>query len=387
MNTNLNNGSLRRGIRSLLALLLAAAAPACAAAPAEEAGEEARDEPIEASGEALLGRDASGWAFHDGTRLLSSRSFNSSGGANRLASSGVGVYTITFDGLGGSGGNVQVNSTGGEGQRCKVSSWRTVETDLQVHIRCHTAAGVATSSPFVVSYARFAGGTAVSDAGAYVLMDRPGGGALSSAFQWGAPAAVARLGAGRYTITLSGQERGGVALVTAYGTGAEYCKAQGMLGLFGDTHIDVGCFGQGGAPADTRFSLRYIREPREAPYGSGGYALADQPTTTDYTPALQSHRITSECNDKVGTLAAHRISPGRYQITYPDMGGLTGVPGGAALATAFGAGSAYCNVVGWEFPAVDRDAIRVGIRCFDASGALVDAAFSQAYFSMLYHIC
>ncbi|WP_437565453.1 hypothetical protein [Sorangium sp. So ce542] len=384
MITNLNNGSLRRGFRSLLALLLAAAAPACVAAPVEEP----TDESIDASDEALRSGDASGWAFFDGTRLLSARSFNSSGGANHVALSGVGVYTVTFDDLGGSGGNVQVNSTGGEGQRCKVSSWQTVDTALKVHIRCHTAAGAATSSPFVVSYARLAGGTAVSSAGAYLLMNRPTGGALSSEHQWGAPASVTRTSAGRYTITLAGN--GSVkssVLVTAVGSGPEYCKPLTWSSLFGNTNIDVLCFGQGGAPADTSFSLRYLREPREAPYESGGYVVANEPTTADYTPANQYHLITSECNDRSETVAVHRISPGRYQITYPEMGGLSGLARGAALATAVGAGSDYCNVVGWEHPSADPDAIRVGVRCFNASGLLVDTRFSQAYFSELYHIC
>ncbi|WP_437963464.1 hypothetical protein WMF04_27475 [Sorangium sp. So ce260] len=384
MNTNLNNGSLRHGLRSLLALLLAAAAPACVAAPVEEPNEDT----IDSSQEALRSSDASGWAFFDGAKLLSARSFNSSAGANHVALSGVGVYTVTFDGLGGSGGNVQVNSTGGEGQRCKVSSWQTVDTALKVHIRCHTASGAPTSSPFVVSYARFAGGTAPSSQGAYLLMNRTPDGAISTAHAWGAPAAVSRIGAGRYNITLTGNgSLESSVLVTAVGGGPEYCKPLVWWSLYGNTSIEVLCFGAGGAPADTSFSLRYIREPREAPFESGGYVVANDPTAADYTPSNQYHLITSECNDRTETVAAHRITTGRYQITYPEMGGLAGIARGAALATAVGASSDYCNVVGWEHPSADPDAIRVGVRCFNASGALVDSRFTQAYFSELYHIC
>jgi hypothetical protein len=135
--------------------------------------EEPADESVDASEEALRSGDAAGWAFYNGSGLVPVRSFNSSGGAIRVASSGVGVYTAAFDGLSGSGGNVQVNAAGGDGQQCKVASWGTAGAALQVNIRCHTAAGQAANSPFVVSYARFAGSTAVSSAGAHVWVDRP----------------------------------------------------------------------------------------------------------------------------------------------------------------------------------------------------------------------
>lgn len=393
MKTNPNIESLRRGPRSLLALLLVAAAPACAAAPGDEPTTEATmDESVDASEQALRSGDVAGWAFYNGSALVSSRSFNSSGGANHVARSSTGVYAVTFDGLGGTGGNVQVNSTGGEGQRCKVASWSTVGTGLRVDVRCHSAAGQPANSPFVVSYARFAGGTAVSSAGAYVWVNLPSASVFipSLPYQWGARSTVNRTLTGRYIVTLSGQANdGGSVLVTAYGTGAEYCKTMEWQRVGADTDIEVRCFGPGGAPADTRFSLRYIRELRDASTGSGGFVWAHNPTATSYTPSLtfQEHLIASECNDITGILTARRLSAGRYLIRYPEMGSSAAVPGGVALATAYGAGPEYCNVTGWSTPASDPDMLEVGVRCFSASGSLVDTQFTQTYFVNLFHAC
>ncbi|WP_437870703.1 hypothetical protein [Sorangium sp. So ce363] len=61
MKTNLKIESLRRGPRSVLALLVVAAAPACAAAPAEEPMvEDPAGESVDASEEALRSGDAAG---------------------------------------------------------------------------------------------------------------------------------------------------------------------------------------------------------------------------------------------------------------------------------------------------------------------------------------
>ncbi|WP_437908549.1 hypothetical protein WME95_12190 [Sorangium sp. So ce327] len=393
MKTNLKIESLRRGPRSVLALLLVAAVPACAAAPAEEPMvEDPADESVDASEEALRSGDAAGWAFYNGSGLVPVRSFNSSGGATRVVSSGVGVYTATFDGLSGSGGNVQVNAAGGDGQRCKVASWGTAGAALQVNIRCHAAAGQAANSPFIVSYARFAGGTAVSSDGAYVWVDRPSTDVFtpSPTYQWGAPSTVNRTRTGRYIVTLAGQASdGGSMLVTAYGTGAEYCKTAEWQRVGTDTDVEVRCFGPGGAPADSRFSLRYIRDVRDAATESGGFVWAHDPTAASYTPSLtfQHHRITSECNDITEILTAQRLSTGRYLIKYPEMGSGTAVPSGAALATAYGTGPEYCNVTGWSTPASDPDLLDVGVRCFNASGSLVDTQFTQTYFANLFHAC
>ncbi|WP_437907940.1 hypothetical protein WME95_08620 [Sorangium sp. So ce327] len=56
---------------------------------------------------------------------------------------------------------------------------------------------------------------------------------------------------GPYIVSFAGQASdGGSMLVTAYGTGAEYCKTAGWQRVGTDTDVEVRCFGPGGAPAD-----------------------------------------------------------------------------------------------------------------------------------------
>jgi hypothetical protein len=67
-----------------------------------------------------------------------SYAYNSTGGAIRIARTGVGAYTVTFFGLGAAGAghksNVQVTAYNGR-QTCNVTSWGG-SPDLQVKVDC-----------------------------------------------------------------------------------------------------------------------------------------------------------------------------------------------------------------------------------------------------------
>lgn len=78
-------------------------------------------------------------------------SFNSSGGAITATRSAIGVYAITFAGLGGVGGNVQVTAQA-TGAYCRVSSWNSLLADVIINIRCFDSTGAAEDSPYNVLF-------------------------------------------------------------------------------------------------------------------------------------------------------------------------------------------------------------------------------------------
>jgi hypothetical protein len=370
--------------------------PACGTSQEEaelftEPGHQQSADPSDSTEQPLLSGDAAGWAYYTGSGLDASRSFNSTGGGNGISRSSVGVYTVTFGGLyGSSGGNVQVSAAGATRNRCKVGSWTrnpySVLSDLQVSVRCHDPSGNPADAPFMVTYARFPGGTTVSSSGAYVWMNQPQGGALDSTYQWGAPSSVTWNGTGKYALLLPGQASANSNVqVTAYGTtGAQYCKvvSWGNNGA-GDTVVNVHCFAPGGQPADSQFSLRYFRDTRDSRRGSGGFAWADQPYTYSYTPSLPYQRnvLYDSCGSGTPGLSytnkAWRWTTGQYSIDYPSQWSY--VSGAAALVTAYGPTADYCTLGSWYV--VSNDTLGVDVRCFDSNGNAIDTPFSQVVLS------
>ena len=68
-----------------------------------------------------------------------------------ISTLGVGRYAVTFSGLGGLDGGVQVVAYGPSNNRCKVEGWSGVP-DLRIDVRCHTPAGAPVFTPFLVHF-------------------------------------------------------------------------------------------------------------------------------------------------------------------------------------------------------------------------------------------
>lgn len=75
-------------------------------------------------------------------------SYNSSGGAITVTRSGVGVYSVAFEGLSLNRGNVQVSGYGSSNVQCKVSNWG----GDAVNVRCFDPAGALANGTFTVAY-------------------------------------------------------------------------------------------------------------------------------------------------------------------------------------------------------------------------------------------
>jgi hypothetical protein len=317
---------------------------------------------------------------------------NSSGGisgtgvTNTITQTGTGTYRVDFPGIGNEiGGNVQVTAYGGGSERCKVSSWGSSGTTLQVFVNCFNSAGAPVNTLFTASYVRrpvtaFCCGAA----GAYLWANQPSTASYtpSTTYQWnstGVNNTITRTGVGRYTANLPGMSFvSGTVEVTAYGAGSNHCKVVSWF----TSSVDVACFTAAGAPADSLFTLNYdnVVSPNGGP--SFAYTWADQPSTASYTPntTYQYGALASECDSFDGPITIQRTSVGRYAVQIPTLS----PTGSNVKVTAYGSGGESCKVVGWFGSGTGTE---VDVACFDASGAAVDTLYVVVYTTDQFIIC
>jgi hypothetical protein len=392
-----NKSKVVRGLKCALfgafaSLAVAAVLPGCAAemAPSDESEQMATQEPVGEAQQAVVPGDVAGWALYGGYFLHEDKTFNSTGGAITVTEFGENGYSLAFEGLGSGGGdqygNVQVTAVGKADDRCKVSQWYSVASTLIVNVRCHFSGGSPSrDSAFLVSYARFAGGTALSQDGAYLLSNSlTGATAAPSWYQWGAVGSVEHTSTGVYNARFAGQtnQDAGV-IVTALGKDPSYCKVGNWYPSGSDTVVVVRCFDDTGAPVDSRFSLRLAREMRDSDYGSGGYVWAHNPTAIDYTPTTAYHQNhgESECGVFSSDNTIHKFYTGMYTVTYPRLSGY-----GAAFATAYGSSSDYCKTEWWQ-DSPGGAGFDQTVRCFSSAGFLKNSTYTSVLFSQWYGIC
>jgi hypothetical protein len=321
---------------------------------------------------------------------VGAQSFNSTGGTIEASSTEPGRYIVRLngilspDGVPFDEGNVQVTAVNGN-KRCRVGSWGAwappFDYTTSVVVRCHAPDGTPASSDFVMSYARFPGGTFPSSSGAYLLMDKPTGGWLDPEFQFGATSSVSRTGVGAYVVTLEGQAvQNGVFLVTAFGkSGAQYCKVNGWGAASATaTYVNINCFAPGGTPSDSRFTLRYFRDTRDTETGSGGYAWvgADGSVSGYYQ---RNTFIDSFGTVTPGYIAGISVEPGVVNLEYGNLGAW-----GMPLVSAYSFvpwDASYCTVSGWNHHYIPGYVAAVNVTCWSPSGSLTDSFFDSVYLS------
>ena len=78
--------------------------------------------------------------------------YNSAGGPITITHGAVGVYTVTFSGLGSPrpGGHVQVTAYGATSDTAKVASWSSAGSDFRVNVRCFNHAGSPVDTLYTV---------------------------------------------------------------------------------------------------------------------------------------------------------------------------------------------------------------------------------------------
>ncbi|MBK7949746.1 MAG: FG-GAP repeat protein [Deltaproteobacteria bacterium] len=289
-------------------------------------------------------------------------SYNSVTGATAsVVRAGVGIYDVSFPGFEviADGGNVQVSQTGTSGGYCNVVFWDSA----WARVHCFNAAGVASDQQFSVLYLKKRTSTKAvlyawandSTSPSYtpnsLYSNNPVGGAITAQ----------RFGPGVYGMTWNGASEiaagGGHVQVTAYGPGNRRCK----VGSWGLDSVDVLCFDAAGNPADSAYTVLYLR-PRSQDEGLA-FAWANQQfATSPYTPfPLYAF------NPAGLAPTATRIALGTYDLTFENFN-TQGTGGGHVQVTAYGSGDTRCVTYGFT-------AELVRVHCFDSAGALVDSRF------------
>jgi len=98
-----------------------------------------------------------------------------------------------------------------------------------------------------------------------------------------------------------------------------------------------------------------------------GWVVADQPSTTSYSPGM-----TKQYNSSGETNVVTRASVGRYTVAFAGLGG---IHGGNVQVTALGDGPTHCKVRHWT---AKFGTVSASIACFDA-GPAVDSAFVASF--------
>jgi hypothetical protein len=300
------------------------------------------------------------------------RQWNSSSSwqaVNEVCAEDVGLYAVYLPGQAARAGTVQVTAYGAGAAYCKVQSWAPSGTSQRILVKCLDSTGAPADSQFTLSYANLTG-----TGGAplmYVFGNQPTAASYTPPANYqfnstGATNTITRPSTGVYTVNApSLAAEGGHVQVTAYGTGAEWCNAWNWGPSGTNLRIQVRCFNAAGAPADSRFTMSYVRNGnmlgRSVCCNSDGhptsYLNAHNPTAASYEPAA-AYRFLS------GTSNVTRLGTGRYRVNY----GWAAAPG-ALHVTAIGGGTARCKV---ESFTGDETAI---VACTTPAGAPVDATY------------
>ncbi len=320
------------------------------------------------------------------------------GGPTMVNNTRAGLYRVDLPGLGeNGGGNVQVSAYGGGADRCKVAWWTpSILSDwtgaplpgTSVTVACHDTKGEPADSPFILpfhaGYGAYSAAPGENDGLTYLWSNElTGTFAPATEYQWSTSSQanqVQEIATGTYQVTLAGLGAvGGSVLVTAYGTGSEYCKVAYWYPSGGDTVVEVLCFDGTGQPVNTLFSLSF-RQNTTASQNQWGdaaaYVWANDPSSASYTPyATYSYSQYSAL-----PFGITRQSVGAYEVSYPISWPHFPQPVGIfPLVTSYGAGAEYCKVPaaafisGWgSWSAV------VPVGCFLPNGASADTQFDGA---------
>ncbi len=190
-------------------------------------------------------------------------------------------------------------------------------------------------------------------------VQNPGGGATT----------VSRLSLGRYSVTFAGfggpqvpsPGSGGNVQVTSMSSGNARCRVSSWS--YSSSSVQVQCLDTSGSPVDAQFSLLWML-PDERFDRDISYAWSNVLATSFFEPSsLYSS------NPANGAVWGSWSTTGRYVIEFDQLSTLGGVTGGHVQVTAYGGGSARCEVRSWgsETNFVD---------CFDTAGAATNGRFS-----------
>lgn len=330
----------------------------CAATASEDG-----DEAVGTTSAALAADHyAFGFAWvNPGSPISAAYSRNSANAPISYSGTG-GVYTVTMNELGVSGGSVQVVSYGGAATRCKVGSWGPSGTSLVISVRCHDTTGAAVASPFVVFFNK--GHASAGGQHAHLYYS---GASVPSTYSFnstGATNGVTRTATGRYTASLPGMPANAGVHVTAYGSDARHCKIVG----WGAGSVNVRCQDNAGALADSPFVINvYGTTPRA--FMVGGHAWIEGASSA---PAgYQFNQHVYSCG------GPNPITVSGFQnVTFPGTNPTGWSQPTTTMTTAYGDDAVFCKVQYWTASGENNTVKSI---CFLPNGTPTTGRFTSSF--------
>jgi hypothetical protein len=213
------------------------------------------------------------WAGHPGGTTYTVDpfySYNSAGLDNKVKVLGTGRWNVRFKGLGASGGTLHVTPISANAffpvaVSCQVEGWGPAGADLVGTVACYDATGTPADVKFYATYMRDVGFK--GDGGtrtAYAFAKNPamasytatGGRNRNST---GGPITIDRSGTGLYRVTFDGQQRGGAAVVNAFGTNGHRCAIDAIRTNGTPQRVKVRCVDENGVLANTKFVISWVK--------------------------------------------------------------------------------------------------------------------------------
>lgn len=288
---------------------------------------------------------------------------------------GTGTYRVTFTGLD-TGGVSHVTAYGSDNVTCSPSGSVTIGLMILV-VDCVNAAGQLVNHAFTASYTNVKQSWQGRPMG-YANID-PFRGVLDPLLgQFNSSGATNELivnGVGDYVLRLpglGGSASGHVQVSAWWGFNrGERCKVAVWFSEGTDKLIRILC-SKNGAPADSYVQVTYVDglnmlglQSAFTPDGhASAYAWANDALSTGYTPST----FYQYYNNTNNSVTASRTGAGAYtvQVAAANLGN------GNVQVTAYGLGTEYCGVAGWN-----SSGIRV--RCFTSAGSPADTRFNVAF--------
>lgn len=309
---------------------------------------------------------------------------NSSGAVNTVTRLGTGRYAVRFPSLGAFGTalvSAYGPADGWPDTHCKIQNWRSDGTATNLNLACFTRSGTATDTRFTASYT-YADSSPYPSA--YLWHDRLGeplrvahpANPFYRFNSTGAVNTVTRDSTGEYTVLLPGvytpSDNGGHIQVNAYGSADPdvSCHYSALGGGLPSLPIQVHCRTGAGLPADSRFTLTFVRD--------GNVLLAPDSHPSAYTQAYCSSsgtcahpaRWSYDTNPTADTWI-ERASRGQYIVHFPVPLNRGNVQVSSQSLDGQGT-SNRCKIVGWSW-------LGVRVSCMSAMGSPVDAYISVSF--------
>jgi putative cell wall-binding protein len=297
--------------------------------------------------------------------------FNSTGAANTIKRTSLGVYEVHFTGLGSTGGivvatPVAVNSL------CEVDGWQPVAGDEVATVRCYNNAGNAADAKFTALFQQRA---TAPNAMAYVWANAPASASYTpdANFQFNSSSAlntIKRVGVGEYSVVFPGLGGAGAnfkdaVMVTSFGAAANRCRMESQSITSASASVGVLCNNKNGQRVDSSFTLIYARGGGLSPFATRwASGFTNDANSANYTVSPDFTQ-----NSGGGSITVARTATGVFDVTFVGQGTLQG---SHVQVNAFTSSFNHCNIASWGLAGSD---LKVTVSCYDNDGLPTNERF------------